>query len=112
MNININFYTVFENIRFNNTGYLNIGFYYNIKIYNVTTLINSRFGRVISSGGCSWSSGVASANRIIIFSELIIIFENFSEIVGNFKLFNKNIIFKLKVLNIKSITNAESNFST
>ena len=114
MNINAGFYTVFENIKFNNIGYLNINFYYNVEVYNIIVLINGRFGsgsiNTVNSGGCGGSSKITSVK--IVFNKLIIIFESFSEIIGGFKLFNKNIIFKLKALNTKNITDTKGNFRT
>ena len=105
-NIGAGLYTVFENIRFDNIGYLDIGFYYSIKIYSITILINGRFGN--NNINTANNRGRGGGNRVtgirIIFSELIIICENFSEITNNFELFNKNVIFKLGALNIKGIT--------
>ena len=108
--ISTGLYTVFKDIKFDNTGYLNVGFGYNIKIYSVTALINGKFGTV-GGGGRGGGGGITGVSSvIIIFSKLIVIFEGFSEVANGFKLFNKNVIFKLGVLNIKGVTNIQGNF--
>ena len=110
-NISAGLYTVLENIKLNNIEYLNIGFNYSVEIYSVTTLINGRLG---GSNTTTANSGDRSrSNRItgtkIIFNELIIIFESFSKIANGFKLFNKNVILKLRVLNTESIIDMRGN---
>ena len=114
MNINTSLYIIFENIKFNNIGYLNIGFYYSIKIYNITTLINNRFNSnsTTTANNRNRSGSGRIINIKIIFNELIIIFENFNKIANGLELFNKNIILKLRALNTESVTDTQNNFYT